>query len=241
MLWHKTIGAGGQGGASLPIEYVGGYVEGFSDTSDDMTVTLTSLTGGIDSAPSAGDFVLVYFGTGATTDRNLVVIGFTEIVELYERRRDYATNLVAAYKFMGASPDTSLILDGIPLSNSDSGVVAVQVWRNVNASTPLDVPVETASVENTVLCDPPAITPISGGAVVVAGGASAHGRNVETYSSSDLTGFISVGANNSNDATIGLGYHFWSSGSFDPAQFTFSDGDDSRASCCSITLALRPA
>lgn len=222
------------------IQYVGGYVQGLIGTTANLNITLTSLTGGLASAPAAGDLVIVYFGTGSTVDRNLVVSGYTEVTELYSN--DGAdTNLVAAYKFMGGTPDTSFTLTGGTLNTADAGVVAVQVWRGVNTTTPLDVTSTTATGTNSVRCNPPAITPVTSGAVIVAGGSGAHAIGAQTYSSSDLTAFRSVGTDDNNDATIGLGYKVWTSGAFDPAQFTFSAGDNLAYSWAAVTLALRPA
>lgn len=223
-----------------PIQYVGGYVQGFSGQTTDRIITLTSLTGGLASAPAGGDIVIVYFGTGSVVDRNLVVSGYTEIAELY-RGDTYDTNLVAAYKFMGSNPDTSFTLTGGTLNIDDAGAIAVQVWRGVDETTPLDVTRTTDTGIDTVLCDPPAITPITSGAIIVAGGAGAHAGGTQTYSSPDLSGFISVGGNDVVDVTIGLGYTIWTSGTFDFAPFTFSGTDTVASTWASVTLALRPA
>lgn len=229
------------GATAAGIEYVGGYVQGFAGTTSNVVISLTSLTGGIASAPAAGDLVIVYFGTGSDVNRDLVVAGYTEIVELYSNDI-YDTNLAVARKFMGGVPDTSFTLTGGTLDTSDAGAVAVQVWRGVDAVTPLDVTRTTATGINSVLCDPPAITPITPGAIIVSGGAGAHDEEgSQTYSSSDLTSFISVGRSDTNSVTIGLGYHVWTSGAFNPAAFTFSGSDDTNFSWAAVTLALRPA
>ena len=236
MLFQKLVGVGGD------IAYVGGYVQGFAGTTSNVVISLTSLTGGLASAPAAGDLVIVYFGTGSTADRNLVVSGYTEVAELYSNDT-FDTNLVAAYKFMGGTPDTSFTLTGGTLSATDAGAVAVQVWRGVNTVTTLDVTSTTATGINTVLCDPPAITPTTTGAIIVSGGAGGHDNiaGAQTYSSSNLTQFISVGRVDTNAVTIGLGYNAWTSGAFNPAQFTFSAADDTTYSWAAVTLALRPA
>jgi hypothetical protein len=230
--------AGNQGG--LPIEYVGGYTIGYLGTTSNITVSLTSLTGGLASAPSAGDFVLVYFGTGSGSNRDLVIAGYTEIAELYANDSE-DTNLAVAYKFMGATPDTSVTLTGGTGDISDGGAVYVSVWRNVDTIKPFDVTTTTATGLNSVLCNPPAITPITAGAVIVSGGAGAHTEGTETYSSSNLTAFLSAGVNDTNDVTVGGGYTEWTTGSFDPAQFTFSADNDGSFSWAAVTVALRPA
>jgi hypothetical protein len=226
--------------AANEIEYVGGYVQGFIGTTSDVTISLTSLTGGLASEPAADDLVIVYFGTGSTADRNLVVSGYTEIIELFANST-FDTNLVVAIKFMGVTPDTSFTLTGGTLNNADAGAVAVQVWRGVNQTTPLDVTETTSAGSGSVRPDPPAITPVTNGAIIVAGGAGAHNQGIQTYSGSNLTNVISAGGDDTNDVTIGLGYHVWTSGSFNPTTFTFSGGNSSSYSAASVTLALRPA
>ena len=225
-------------GAGEKIEYVGGYVQGFEGTTNNITVTLTSLTGGLATQPAAGDFVIIYFGTGSTTDRNLAVSGYSEVVELYSSDT-IATSLKVAFKFMTGTPDTSITLTGGTQSNLDAGAVYVSVWRNVNTTSPFDVDATTATGNNSVLCNPPAITPANQGSIVVSGGSGGHNAGTRTYSSSNLTEFLSAGGNDTNDVTIGGGYNVWTSGSFDPAQFTFSAGDSSSFSWAAATLALR--
>lgn len=238
MLATRLMGA--TSAAAANIEYVGGYTQGFVGGTTNRTITLTSLTGGLASAPAAGDLVIVYFGTGATVDRNLVVSGYTEVVELYSND-NYDTNLVVAYKFMGGTPDTNFVLTGGTLSSNDAGAVAIQVWRGVNQTTPLDVTETTATGTNSVLCNPPAITPVTEGAVIVSGGAGRPEVESGTYSSSDLTAFLTAFGSDINDVVIGLGYYVWTSGSFDPAQFTYSISDSTNNSWAAVTLALRPA
>jgi hypothetical protein len=236
MLFQKLLGVG----SATSSRYVGGRTFGFSGTTSNVTISLLgTLTGGSNTSPSNGDLVIVYFGTGSTADRNLVVSGYTEVAELYANST-FDTNLVVAYRVYSFGAGT-ITLTGGSLSANDAGAVAIQVWRGVDAVTPLDVTSTTATTTNSVLCDPPAITPITSGAIIVSGGAGAHNDGGDpTFSSSDLTDFRTVGSNDTNDVTIGLGYKIWTSGEFDPAQFTFSETDSTSFSSASVTLALRP-
>ena len=222
------------------LQFVGGYAQGFAGTTSDVTITLASLTGGLASAAAAGDLVIVYYLVSGSVDRNLVVSGYTEVVELYVNNL-YDTNLAVAYKFMGGTPDASFVLTGGSFDTGAAGAAAVQVWRGVNTTTPLDVTQTTATGTASVLCNPPAITPTTNGAIIVSGGAGVHNSvSVGTFSSADLTNFISAEGKDGSDATIGLGYKVWTSGSFDPAAFTFSTADSGSASWAAVTLALRP-
>lgn len=222
------------------VQYVGGYTLGFAGQTTDRTITFGgNLTGGLESSAREGDLVIVYFGTGSTVDNNLVVSGYTELVELFRGNTSavYDTNLVIAYKFMGPTPDTSFVLTGGTLSIDDGGAVAVQVWRNVDPIMPFDVKLTTSLVGNTALVNPPAITPNTAGSIVVAGGAGAHG-GTGTFTSSDLSGFISSQGTDLNRVTVGLGYKVWESGSFDPAQFGGLTANANQ-SYAAATLALR--
>jgi hypothetical protein len=231
-----------QTSVATPIQYVGGRTTSGAGTTSNVVISLTTLTGGLASAPSAGDLVIVYFGTGSTADRNLVVAGYTEITELYANGSAFDTNFVVAYKFMGSVPDTTVTLTGGSLSTADALTVAIQVWRNVDSSSPFDVTVGTSTLTNSVLANPPSRTSVSNFAVVVAAGAGAHDEDTETYSSSNLSSFLSVGANDTNDSTVGAG--FASLGlprAFDPAAFTFSGTNSSSFSSAAVTTILRPA
>lgn len=227
-------------GASSPT-FVGSTTAAIAGGSSGTTnVSLTALTGGLASAPAADDLVIVYYGTGSNADRAIGVTtaGYTEVAELFSSDSN-ATNLSANYKMMGATPDTQVTVSATG-STLDAGAVAIHVWRNVNLASPLDVTSTTATGSNSVLCNPPAITPVTTGAVIVSGGAGAHSRGVQTYSSSDLSNFATVGANDVFDVTVGVGSATWTSGAFDPAAFTFSAADDANFSWAAVTLALRP-
>jgi hypothetical protein len=226
--------------AAAGIQYVGGYTEGFVGTTSDVTITFGgNLTGGVDSSASEGDFVLVWFATGSKQNRDLVVSGYTEITELYSDDTR-GVNLVVAYKVMGSTPDSTFVLTGGTVHTSDAGAVVVQVFRGVDTALPFDVTTATATGDNDGRASPPAITPATDGALIVAGGAGGHNGGSAVYSSSDLTAFRSVGQDDSYDVTVGAGYYKWTSGAFNPARFTDSGLNSTLASWAAATLALRP-
>lgn len=227
--------AGNTGGG---IQYVGGYVIGRLGNVDDINITLTSLTGGIASAPAAGDFVLIYWCTADVFTNT--ISGYTSIATAFASDNTPSA-IRASYKFMTSTPDTSATVTGGTGNSNNPGAAYVSVWRGVNTTTPMDVTRTTASSANSVLANPPAITPVTSGAVIVAGGAGGHIAGTQTFSSSNLTSFLSAGANDTRDVTIGGGYNEWTSGAFDPAAFTFSSSDATGYSWCAITVALRPA
>jgi len=228
--------------AAKPIEYVGGYTQGFAGTLSPVTITFGgNLTGGLASSASPGDLVLVYGGIGGTSSsRELFPTGYTTITYAQGTFSTlYAGGVTASYKVMGDTPDTSFELP-LGTQNVDwAGGVVIQVWRNVDE----DYPVEgftTTSGDGTLLINPSAITPTTPGAVIVAGGAAGYVNFKSlTYSSSDLEGMQTRDVNDTRCVAIGVGYKFWGSGSFDPAQFTMNRTDSS-AGWGAITLALRP-
>lgn len=222
------------------LELVGTYVQGFSGTTSDIVVSLTSLSGGVGTAPAAGDIVVVYWGVGSasTAAGAPTITGYQEISSLTSTDTQ-STRLLVAYKVMGATPDTSLTVVGGTTNTNWGGAVAVHVWRNAWLGQ-FDVTATTATGTNSVLCDPPSITPITSGAVVISGGAGAHTRGSQTYSSSDLSNFVSTTGNNEEDIVIGVGSADWASGAFNPAQFTFSGSNSSEYSWAAVSVVLRP-
>ena len=228
-------------------QYVGGFAEGFVGSTSNITISLTSLTGGIASAPAEGDLVVVYFGVGSNTVRvpsvpvsytGISVSGYQNVAAL-SATDTYRANLIVSYKFMGSTPDTSFVLTDGTNSVDDAGAVAVHVFRNVDPLLPLDVAVATATGANTGVPNPPAITPTTQNAVIVSGAAAAHIGGVLTFTSSDLTDFVTAGGNDTRDVTIGAGYYDWDAGAFDPAQFGGGTTANT-SSWAAVTLALRP-
>lgn len=226
-----------------PIRYVGGTTAQITGSASTTTsISLTALTGGMDTQPREDDVVIVYYGTGSTSDRviGVTTAGYTEIVELYSND-NFDTSLSVSYKAMGSTPDTSVVVSGTG-NSADSGSVVIKVFRNVDLVNILDVTSTTATGIDSVLCNPPAITPVTVGAVIVSGGSGAHNQGVQTFSSSDLVNFSSVGGpDNTNDSTTGMGFYNWISGAVNPAAFTFSTTDSVNFSWAAVTLALRPA
>jgi hypothetical protein len=226
----------------MAIQFVGGAVAAkVGATSGNTTISLSAgLTGGIASAVSAGDLVIAAFGTGSAADRTLAITDGTNpytliASELFVNGTDEDQNLRVAYKFMGSTPDASTTF-GPTGNTADAGAMAVYVFRGVDPTTPLDVTPTTATGTGSLRPNPPAITPATAGAFIVCVG---NGGGTAALTSSELTGFLSIGSNDTNDTAIGIGHkNDWSSGAFDPAQF----GGDSGFldAWIAMTIALRP-
>ena len=231
---RHSIGAGGAGGA---LAFVGSRTFTDAGSTTTFTVPLTTLTGGIASAPRTGDLVVAYIG-GSSSNSDAVPLpsGWTELarVQGFDFRD---SDLYVIYKTMGATPDTGFSIPGGLASSVNSISVAIFVYGGASTAAPVFT---TANGSNTALCDPPAITPTVSGSVIISGGMAAHTVGDNTFSSSDFDAFISAGANRSRGSTIGVGRFAWTSGAFNPAEFTFSGSDATSFSWAALSLVIIP-
>lgn len=223
----------------MALQWVGG-ASGIGSGAN-YSVPLTSLSGGIGSSPQEGDIVIVVSGFAQTSDDNPgpITSGYTEVADLYIS--DTAdTNASVSYKIVGATPDTSVEVGGSGSGTYGSATV-VHVWRGVDQSNPMDVPVITATGSNGANIDSPSITPVTDGAVVLTCGLSAHasGGSTKTVPSGYSNGVQAVSAATRNSLAV-IASKLWASGSEDPGAWT---GGTSQAfdSWAAVTLALRPA
>lgn len=225
----------------MALTYVGSnssYASG--STSTGATVDLTALSGGSNTSPSTGDIVIVAVATGSSTDRSIGVTtsGYSEIVELYSGD-DNASNFSVNWKIMGASPDTSVVTTPSG-NNNDALTVIAHVWRGVDSGTPFDVSYQSATGTNGGRPTPPAITPTTSGAIIIACGcAGVANAQSAGFTTATLSNFITINITDSYDSVSGMGSYAWTSGTYTPAQFggnRANTGD----SWCAATLALRP-
>lgn len=234
----RFVSAGGGG----VIEYVGGKTAAIpASAATNTTVSLTDLTGGLDTAPAAGDLVVIGFATGGAGDKSIGIAtaGYTEVSELFADNFD-DTNLSVSYKFMGGSPDTSVDV-GPTTSATEPGAVVIHVFRDVSTGVTLDVAATTAVTGGSSQPNPASITPVTAGAWIVVFGAKSSDATINAFTSGDLSNFIQQ--NNSQSAQlirIAGGTAEWTSGAFDPAEF---GGGNARtdSSTAAVTIALRPA
>jgi len=223
--------------------YVGGQVGSFAGKTSATTVTF-ALTNGSASTPAADDLVIVAYSVGSTADRALTirngsVVDYTLAgSELYQNDT-YDSNLRVAYRFMPATPETTVVLSGTG-STADAGAYTIHVFRGIDPSTPLDVAAVTAGGINTRLANPGSILPTTSGAwiYVVGGAAAATGG---TFTAAYLTDLRATTRSDTNDSNIASGYVTWSSGTYDPAAFGGGGTNTTNDSWTAVTLALRPA
>src|SRR5690606_6793774 len=135
------------GDLSGSLVFVGGYAQGYAGTTSDISFPLTSLTGGIASAPAANDVVILVLGIGSTSNVAKTITGWTPVVDLYANDT-WDANLLVYTKVMSGSPDTTITIPGGTGSSSNGAGIAVHVWRGVDPSI-MSVPPTTASFSNT--------------------------------------------------------------------------------------------
>jgi hypothetical protein len=127
----------------MAISYVGGTSA--TSTSNGYSVSLTSLTGGSDSAPIAGDVIIVFtaYADNADSRANITITGNNSGSYLSPFASSGASEKVwiadtwgtvgmVAYQVAGATPDTSLTIGRVTDAVYGGGTV-VQVFRGVDS------------------------------------------------------------------------------------------------------------
>jgi hypothetical protein len=162
----------------MAISFVGSKTFGHNSTSD-QSVSLTDLLDESGNAATLleGDIVVINYVSSTNnvnrSNAEMTPTGYTEFTstDLYQDDNHDANQLVS-YKFMGATPDTTVT---IPASDATTNGVAVTIhaFRGVDTTTPSDVTPTTAGGINTGVADAAAIEPVTAGAWILACGAAA--------------------------------------------------------------------
>ena len=224
----------------MAITLVGNVTNTFVNSG--LSLSLTGLTGGSDSAPIAGDIVVIISGAPETADTNVSITtsGYTN-QELYANdTRD--ANGVFAYKIMGGTPDTTVAIPATSASTVRGSVVA-RVYRGVDQTTPIDVAVTTATGANGDRANSPSITPVTAGAKILALGFATNPASTSGTATgpANMADFITVvGSGSGRSSIAGMASQDWTSGAFDPAAWTATT-NNANDSWVAFTVALRPA
>lgn len=228
----------------MAIQFVGGAAAGYAGSSlANTSLSLGGgLTGGIRSSVQQGDLVVAVLASAATSNVTLSITpGFTQAgAKQYSNGSSYDTNLLVAYKFMGATPDASVTFG--PSGAVASGkATAVYVFSGVDPTTPLDAAVVGATGTGVGYPNPGPITPVTSGAFILGIGAMSEGNGSAGFSNNgQYSTFTYISGDDDNDIHLGVGVKAdWAAGAFDPAAFAGS-GADNRGSWTALTLALRP-
>tara|TARA_R110000772_G_scaffold5454_11_gene19563 strand:- start:2732 stop:4402 length:1671 start_codon:yes stop_codon:yes gene_type:complete len=189
------------------LEYIGGSTDTSATT---YTHSFTSLTGGSASAPVEGDVVVLfhsyYDATGSTN--STIASGWTEAA-VGPTSTDHHTKIY--YKVMGSTPDTGVVMT----CTVATGTIA-SVWKNADLNAIRDIPSVITEIASTPIPNPPSVTPITEGAVIIHMGGGHHDKVGTVFSTTDLTDFQEVIHGTYNNAYSA--YKFWDgSGAFDAA------------------------
>lgn len=233
---------------SAGIQYVGGVTGGTpgadSSTNNRVTLSLTSLTGGIASSVAANDLIVVVNGIASTENLNCGVVDggtYTEIADLYsDDTRD--ANMAFSYRVADGT-ETSVTVAGGGSFSSDPAIGIVQVWRGVNATTPLDVTSVTATGANTGRPDVPSITPTTSGCVILGMGVGTLNNSTTNLTASGLDDVLAKNQYIQFSRCVSgiiAAYKGWTSGAYDMAQFA-GGSNNTADSWCSVAAVLRPA
>jgi hypothetical protein len=183
------------------------------------------------------DLIVIDYHIASASDITVSISGYTKIIELFGNDVN-DSNLARFYKFMGPTPDTSVVLGAA--SAGGGGTYTIRALRGVNVATPEDVTTTTATGGNTQLPNPAAITPTTSGALIDVVG-SASNFDATMFTASYLENVRSAYLNDVRGSKILSGTIPWTSGAYDPAAFTGGGADDANSAWASITTAWRPA
>lgn len=234
-------GATGGGGGGSPIAFVGSGTVQVGGSSG-VTFNFSSLLDELGGVPTVltNDIVVVVRANASNsgTTNTALPTGYTQISDTSSGPNSFKSG----YKFMGGTPDTSVTFPA-PGGSIQRVAACIYVFRNVNQTTPVDVAATTASGASGA-ADPPSITPVTSGSLILACAGSAVGggsTNASTFTnpsgySATTNHFRTVLGNGTVDAAVGVGLKFgWTSGAEDPGTMGGS------VAWVAHTLALRQA
>lgn len=222
----------------MAISFVGS-AENSAINGGDVTLTLPAGT-------TTDDLVIVAYAIGDNdnVDFNMAMVtaGYTEVADLFALDTQNC-NLGVHWKIMGATPDTTAVVDG--LGGADAAVAAVcMVFRGVDLTTPMDVAPANGAGINSRSPIPVVIDFLDAAAWTVIAGASGHvagGAGTYTFPTGYTINALDRGADDTSDVTVGMGYRTNPADPELPGVMIHSGTDSVTDSWCVATLALRPA
>lgn len=228
----------------MALQYVGSTSG--TGTSNGYTVSLSgTLTGGIASSPAAGDIVVVASAFGNTASSAPNITGnnsgaYQTLGAAVHQNDTWDTEFRAFYQVMGSTPDTSLTVTRTT-NTAYGGATVVHVWRGQSTTVPIDALGTPASGGNSSRGNPPAVTPTTTGAVVIAMGAGTQGTTGSAFTvPTPMTNAMSVKADGStSDIGVWIASDTWTSGAYDPPAWTGGTTSTS-SSWVAQTIALAP-
>jgi hypothetical protein len=228
----------------MAISYVGG-TSNSAVNGGDVDLTLPAMV--------QNDLVIVAYhengfgggGPNIDLDMAMVTAGYTQVADLFIST-SYYMNFGVFYKFMGASPDATAVVDGHG-GAVDGVAAAAQVFRGVKLVAdggPFDVAATTAAVGGTMHPNPPSINPGNAGACLVCAIGSGHSQGAQAYTfpAGYTDNAQQATADDTTDSSAGLAHRL--SGWSDPEDLgtIFLGGTDNSAYAWgACMMALAPA
>lgn len=230
----------------MAIDYVGG-ITGNAINAGSITLSLSALTGGLASSPSANDLIIVAYGVGdddfTQPTLAMTTAGYTEVTSS-TLSADGGTagdgNLAVFYKFHVA--DTNAVTTAAGTGTDSSTAAALMVFRGVKLVAdggPFDTTATTATGTSGGDPNPPSINHSGAAGVwtVIACSLGNTGALTLTAPTGYTTDALNAVGNDSFDASVGLAYNAAPSDPEDPGVFTDSGAG---AAWCAVTMALAP-
>jgi len=209
----------------------------------DLT-TLVTTTGGSGGPVQPDDVAIAVWGYASVNTDNVMTVnsaGWTKVVDDAQLNASRSANVGAAWKRMGATPDTSVDVAAPGLAAAGAALL-VGVFRNVDPTTPFDVAPIITKNATSALANPGAITPTAPGALLwlalVGTGGNSSVTAINPPSGWTVSAQVqSVGSNRSWRMTTSR--LAWTSGTVDPPAGTTGTTTSSDTGLALIA-ALKP-
>lgn len=221
-----------------------GWATASGDNDTNATLNWNALTDGSGSAPSPGDYTIVFGAASSGVDSDVTISDGTYAAigaDIYQSD-SFKVNTNVFAKVQGATPDASVSINGSNNNTGGNSAVGI-VLRGVDAATQLDVAIVQGGLLNTALANAPAVTPITAGAWIIAGGGIAQDLTPGTFTGpANMTDYhqaSAVGSSRGNVTWAAIKTD-WTSGAFDPDPLTGGDESTSYA-YGAFTIVVRPA
>jgi hypothetical protein len=226
------------GGKTFPT-FVGSRSANASNGAD-ATIDLTSIS------LAENDFVIIIGNRASSTTGVAPTTSSSGWTQLATGTSDntVATGSTIWYKIMGATPDTSFVVQGSGVASDGATGVAL-AFRGLDATTQIDATTTSASATGTKFPTFTSITSSANDRVLVLIGAAAAGtQGVLTYNiPADYDGGEENAANDTYDSLTGMAYKivYGQSEAFTPSNFTGSTANEAVSSVVNYTILLRGA
>jgi len=220
------------------LTFVGGYSVGFAGTTSTVTITLTSLSGGIGTSPQPGDWIIISYNIGFGSGQTAPNPSITSFVTLASAVANdtYTTFLRSAYRVAPSPAPTSISLSGGTGDIARAGTVTVHVWRNVSNITG----VTFLGAPDTGIPNPPPVTTTLPKSQIILAGANNSNIGNNFFTASYLSNFRTAYAADNFNARIGMGsFYMDNPGTYDGAPWGWSS-DSTAYSTAMIGFVLNP-